>query len=382
MDPYKELGVSRDATQKQIKKAYRKLATKYHPDKNDGCKKAEEKFKTINEANSILSDETKRDIYDKFGAEGIKAHQNGGMPGGFPGGMPGGFHFSSFGGFGRSAGFTQRSNPGDIQMNMGLTPKEMFCGTTKKFKIRRTIPCSTCDGNGTKDSHTPSSCVRCEGRGMYKKRIEMNGATNVVAVKCSDCRGTGETPIEDENKCEECQGKKTITDPVIVELTIGERSPPGISYTERGVGDQLRGGQPGDVTFILVPKRDPDSLYQFDSRGNLILEVGIDWYETLIGTEQTVDYLDGNPLTIKVKGPISDGQIMEIPGHGIDPRTSLVVIFRVSYEVSDTIRAKLEGIMAQPSHRLEMNAPLADIRPIEQKQNAPQQQQQQQCTTQ
>lgn len=348
MDLYQQLGVSRDATPQQIKKAYRKLAAKHHPDKNDGDKASEEKFKEINNAHAILSDEKTRKLYDMGGMDAVKAGQQGGHSGGFP---PG---FDPFGVFGRTAGgFTKRPPSGDINFEVGLTPRDLCNGVTKRFKINQTVLCTKCDATGTNNGQPKESCPKCEGRGNYTKKIVQNGMMFMTNVECSECRGSGEQAVNETNQCQTCEGRGTITKKKKFTLEVPPRSKIGLCQVARGVGDEVKGGPTGNVNFIYVPKPDPGSPFSFmPETHHLLLEVNISWYETLVGTKQTIDYLDGSPLTIKQDGPITNGQVVIVPGYGTSAEQPLLVRFNVNYDLPTSILRKLKKLMPSPNHRL------------------------------
>lgn len=354
MDLYQQLGVQRDATLQQIKKAYRKLATKHHPDKNDGDKASEEKFKEINNAHAILSDEKTRKLYDLGGMDAVKAEQQGGHSGGFPAGFSFGFNpgFEHF--FGRSAGGFERQQPsGDINFEVGLTPRDLYNGVTKRFKINQTVLCTKCDANGTDNGQSKEACAKCEGQGTYIRRIIMDGIATGVRSRCSECRGSGEQPVEEANQCRTCKGKGTTTKKKKITFEVRPRSKIGLCQVVRGAGDEVKGCPTGSVNFIYAPKPDPDSPFGFATKDHhLILEVGISWYETLTGTKQTVDFLDGSPLTIKQDGPIVDDQIVIMPGYGTAADQPLLVKFKVNYDLPTSILRKLKKLLPSSNHRV------------------------------
>ncbi len=263
---YETLGVAKDATAAEIKSAYRKLAMKYHPDRKPGDEAAAEKFKEINEAHEVLSDEQKRAAYDYE----LEHPGMGGMGGGF-GGFEGGFGdfgdiFSSIFGGGFSGGArAQRSAVGeDIQRLMTLSFMDAAKGCTKTFSYTRNQPCEKCSGTGAKDGTAYSSCNRCGGKGVVQTvRNTMFGRTIQQSV-CPDCGGQGKIIKE---KCPECKGKGFQKKDTEITVNIPAGVDKGSYIQKRGFGQAVQGGVPGNliISFRIEPhkifKRDGFDLY-------------------------------------------------------------------------------------------------------------------------
>ena len=258
-DYYEVLGVQKNANADEIKKAYRKAAIKYHPDKNPGDKEAEEKFKEAAEAYDVLSNPDKRARYDQFGHAGMSGAAGGGA-GGFGGFSGGGFSmediFSQFGDiFGGHFGGGFRSSGGggarhvnrgsDIRVRVKLTLAEIANGVTKKLKINKTVACDKCGGTGAKDANSYSSCPTCNGTG-YVTRVENTffGRMQTQGV-CPTCGGSGKVVTA---QCDKCKGEGTLRGQEVVEIRIPAGVGEGMVLTVTGKGNAARqGGVSGDL---------------------------------------------------------------------------------------------------------------------------------------
>ena len=244
-DYYEVLGVAKNANADEIKKAYRKAAIKYHPDKNPGDKEAEEKFKEAAEAYDVLSNPDKRARYDQFGHAGMSGAAGG--AGGFGGFSGGGFSmediFSQFGdifgghfggGFRSSGGGTRVSRGSDIRVKVRLTLSEIANGTTKKLKITKTIACDKCGGSGAKDANGYATCSTCGGSG-YVMRVESTffGRMQTQGV-CPTCGGTGKVIT---SPCDKCKGEGTVRGEEVVEIRIPAGVGEGMVLTVSGKGN-------------------------------------------------------------------------------------------------------------------------------------------------
>ena len=220
-DYYEILSLDKNATQDEIKKAYRKLSKKYHPDMKDG---SEEKFKEVSEAYEVLSDENKRAQYDRFGHEGMNS-QGGFGGGGFQGGGFGGFEdiFSSFFGGGARRDPNAPRKGDDLQYTMSVSFEEAVFGTTKTVTIKKEVTCDVCDGDGTKPGTSKSTCKTCSGSGHVS--VEQNTPFGRVQTQrtCPTCGGTGQ---EIEHPCDKCNGHGTVTKNVDIEVKVPDQ--PGI----------------------------------------------------------------------------------------------------------------------------------------------------------
>ena len=312
---YDILGVDKKATPEQIKAAYRKLAMKYHPDRNQGDAEAAEKFKEINEANETLSDSQKRAAYD-YELEHPGMGGFGGFGGGFEGGFGGfGDIFSDifgggFGGFGGAR--TARSEVGeDIQKEMTLSFMDAAKGCKKSFSYMRNEPCSSCSGTGAKNGTEYSTCSKCQGKGVVQQvQNTMFGRTIRQSV-CPDCNGSGRTIKE---KCPDCKGKGAQRAETTVTLDI----PAGVntnSYMKKkGMGQASpNGGMPGDL--IIVFRVEPHKIFvrdQFD----LKVELPISYKIAALGGVVKVPTID-DTFDFTIPEGTQSGQVFTIRGKGI-----------------------------------------------------------------
>ncbi|MDY0111570.1 MAG: molecular chaperone DnaJ [Candidatus Syntrophosphaera sp.] len=323
-DYYEVLGVSRDATEDEIKKAYRKLAMKYHPDKNPDNKEAEEKFKEASEAFEVLSDKEKRQLYDQYGHAGIdQQFGNGGFNWDhfshfedisdlFGGGFGSIFDTLFGGGFGtRSSSSQRRSNQGeDIQIDLTLTLKEIALGTEKKVRITVKDVCDQCRGTGSEDGKA-ETCSQCHGTGQVRTvRQSLFGQMQSIS-ECPSCRGEGKII---RNKCPKCFGEGRISKTKEINVKI----PAGVEENQvirlRGQGNVgPRNGSYGDILVVIHEK--PDELFVRDGN-NIILEYPINVTQAVLGDEVIVPTLTG---TAKMKIPpgTQSGRIFRLRGQGI-----------------------------------------------------------------
>ena len=327
-DYYEVLGVGKNASDNEIKSAYRKLAKKYHPDLNPGDKEAEEKFKEVNEANDVLSDPEKRKRYDQFGFAGVDpnyAAQQGGGAGGFGGGFGGvdlgdlfGDIFGSggFGGFGGFGG-SSRANPNaprkghDIQASVILTFEEATHGCSKTVTINRQETCRDCGGSGAEHGTSPETCPHCGGRGYVVTQQRTPFGVMQSQQPCSYCGGRG-TIIK--NPCRTCRG----TGKTGARKTLEVRIPAGIDDDQnialRGQGDAgSNGGPAGDVIVHVTVK--PDPVFERDGFDVWVHEP-ITFSQAVLGAEITVPTVDGKVAYTIPEGTQS-GTRFRLRGKGI-----------------------------------------------------------------
>lgn len=312
-DYYEVLNVGKDASEEEIKRAYRSQAKKYHPDLNPNNEEAETKFKEANEAYEILSDREKRSRYDRFGHAGVDP-QSGGQGGGF-GGFGDVFEdiFDIFGG-GASSGPRRRgpTRGADLRYDIDLEFKEAVFGIEKEIQVRRDETCSTCEGTGAKPGTEKTTCSTCNGQGevQYAQRTAFGQFVRVAT--CDDCDGTGQV-IED--KCSTChgRGKESKVKTIKVKIPAGVDNGSIISMREQGeAGD--RGGPSGDL-YIYINVRE-DSRFK-RSGMNVFIDVPISFTEAALGAEIEVPTLDG---TIKYNIPegTQTGTRFKLKHKGID----------------------------------------------------------------
>ena len=320
-DYYEVLGVQKNANADEIKKAYRKAAIKYHPDKNPGDKEAEEKFKEAAEAYDVLSNPDKRARYDQFGHAGMGGAAGGG--GGF-GGFGGGFSmediFSQFGdifgghfggGFRSSSGGRRVNRGSDIRVKVKLTLAEIATGVTKKLKINKTVACEKCGGTGAKDAASYSTCSTCNGSG-YAMRVENTffGRVQTQGV-CPTCGGTGKVITA---PCDQCKGEGTVRGQEVVEIAIPAGVGEGMALTVTGKGNAARqGGVNGDLLVLIEEIPDPELIRD----GNdLIHNLNITVTTALLGGTVEVPTVDGR-AKIKIAPGTHAGKVLRLGGKGI-----------------------------------------------------------------
>ncbi|MBQ0079267.1 MAG: molecular chaperone DnaJ [Eubacterium sp.] len=314
-DYYEVLGLQKGASDEEIKKAFRKLAMKYHPDRNPDDKEAEEKFKEINEAYAILSDPDKKDKYDRFGHAGVDP--NAGFGGGGFGGF-GGFEdifdmFGGFGGFGGGGG-RRRNGPrkgNDIQKSMTIDFEEAAFGTKKEVKLTKYCKCGTCSGTGAAPGTSKKTCSRCGGSGEVRTAQRTPLGTFQSVSPCPDCGGTGEV---NETPCSDCGGTGRVQDTVKISINI----PAGVDTDSvipiRGQGEPgINGGPDGDLYIVLNVR--PHKL--FERRGqDLWLEIPISFNQAALGDDLVIPTLE-EKVSYKIPAGTQPGTVFRLKGKGI-----------------------------------------------------------------
>ncbi|MDQ0204281.1 molecular chaperone DnaJ [Pectinatus haikarae] len=319
-DYYEVLGVSKDATEADIKKAFRKMARKYHPDLNkDNAKEAEEKFKEANEAYEVLSDSQKRAQYDQFGHAAFEGGGGGGAGGfgGFGGFGDGSSDFGDifdafFGGGGRSGGRRQGPQRGDdLRYNLEIDFEEAAFGKEAELTIPRTEECKTCHGSGAAPGTQPEECPKCHGTGQVQEVHNTPFGRMVNARTCDRCGGTGKIV---KKPCPDCRGEGHTR----IRRKINVKIPAGVDDNSRirvsGGGEAGdRGGSPGDL-YVYITVR-PHKI--FHRNGNdVICEVPVSFVQASLGDKIEVPTLDGK-VEISVPAGIQSGTILRMKGKGI-----------------------------------------------------------------
>ncbi len=361
-DYYEVLGVNKSANADEIKKAYRKAAIQFHPDKNPDDKGAEEKFKEAAEAYDVLSDEQKRARYDQFGHAGMGGAASGG--GGYGGGYGGGFSmddiFSQFGdifgghfsGGSRRGGGSSVSRGSDIRVRVKLTLEEISTGVTKKLKISKMVGCDRCNGTGAKDGSAFTMCHTCHGSGVVS-RIENSffGRIQTQGV-CPTCNGTGK---EITQKCEKCGGQGTIKGEEIIEVRIPAGVAEGMVLNVTGKGNAARqGGQNGDLHVVVTEEAHPELIRD----GNdLIHNLNITVTTAILGGTVEVPTIDGR-AKIKIAPGTHAGKVLRLGGKGVPDvngrgRGDILVV--VDITIPDTLsreeRKTVEKLADMPSFK-------------------------------
>ena len=323
-DYYEVLGVSKEASEDEIKKAYRKIAIKYHPDRNPGDKEAEEKFKEAAEAYSVLSDQQKRQQYDQFGFDGPNM---GGGFGGFGGGgfsmddifsmfgdVFGGHGFGGgFGGFGGGGGTRHAQYRGaDLRLKVRLSLNEVANGVTKKFKVRKDITCQHCHGTGAEAGSGSETCPNCHGQGYVVKTVRTMLGMMQTQTECPTCHGEG-TIIK--NKCRECGGTGVVKGDEVVEINIPAGVAEGMVVNVPGKGNA---GQHNGVSGNIQVYIEEESNDTFVRDGqDVIYNLLLDFPTAALGAEVEIPTIEGSKLKIKIEPGTQPGKTLRLRGKGL-----------------------------------------------------------------
>ncbi len=325
-DYYEVLGVGRDAGIDEIKSAYRKLALKYHPDRNPDDKESEEKFKEATEAYEVLGDTDKRARYNQFGHAGMRSgdvHNYGGFEDIFShfsdifsgGGMGGSIFDSFFGGGGGGRGRSQRRSQGergsDVKIRLPLTMEEIATGTEKTLKIKLQVKCSECNGTGAKSGSGYHTCPTCGGAGEVRQVSRSMFGQFVNIQQCTACGGTGQIIAE---HCPACRGEGRAQGEQTVKVNVPAGVESGNYLSMRGEGNAgRRGGQAGDIIVIMEEKEHKEFRRQGD---HVIHHITISFPEAALGTEKEVPTLYGTEK-IKIDSGTQPGSVITMKGKGI-----------------------------------------------------------------
>lgn len=321
-DYYEVLGVDRNATEDEIKKAYRKLAIKYHPDRNPGNKEAEEKFKEAAEAYEVLHDPDKRRQYDQFGfngPQGFGGFEGGGMDmddifsmfGNIFGGHGG---FGGFGDFGGGQqGSSQRVYRGsDLRLKVKLSLQDIASGVTKKFKVREDVTCDKCHGTGAEGGAKPETCPTCHGSGMVTRTVRSMFGMMQTQSECPTCHGEG-TVIKD--KCKACSGTGVVKGEKVIEVNIPAGVEEGMVLNVHGKGNAgPHNGVAGDIqVFIEEEKNDTFVRDKQDVIYNLLL----DFPTAALGGKADIPTIDGKKIELKIEPGTQPGKSVRLRGKGL-----------------------------------------------------------------
>ena len=353
-DYYEILGLTRTATADEIKKAYRKLAVKYHPDKNPGDKDAEEKFKEISEAYEVLKDDKKKAMYDQYGPEAFAGGSGGSQyQGGFQdpfdlfrevfGERRGGGIFDSFfGGNSSHYGASQRGS--DLRYDLEITLEEAFSGVSKTVEYRHSVACSKCHGSGCEPGTQPKVCPQCHGRGQV---ITSQGFFS-MSRPCPRCNGTGKII---EKPCSQCHGQGTEMDKIQVKVNVPAGIRSGAKLRFQGLGEAgSQGGEAGDLYIVVFVKE--HSVFERDG-DDLVVHQPLSFTLATLGGEIQISTLRGE-ANLKIPAGTQPGTIFKMKGYGMPQMNSRGVSSRngdllvcVSVEVPQKLtkeqRTKLEA---------------------------------------
>lgn len=363
-DYYALLEITKDASEDDIKKAYKKMALKWHPDRNpNNVEQATEMFKNISEAYEVLNNPEKRKVYDQFGKNGL-ANANGPNGGGFSNedaqsifeqmmrgmGPFGGMGFNIF----------QQHQPRDegprkganVSFDLQVTLKELYLGCTKRVKVNRDVICNKCQGTAIKASSsiTDIKCSECKGKGSKVIIQQLGpGFISQQQVQCNPCKGSGEF-IPDTDRCEECKGNKVVKTETILDVNIEKGMKDGVKITFQGKSDEYPGRTAGDV-IIVVKEKNPFEGFRRTADGeNLVYRKKITLQEALCGYEFILEHLDGRKLYISCANDVITsesrrkivGEGMPIRKNGVSTASKgdLLIEFEVQFPDNKTLTSK------------------------------------------
>lgn len=321
-DYYEVLGVDKNASEEEIKKAYRKKAIQYHPDKNPGDKEAEEKFKEAAEAYDVLSDPQKRQRYDQFGHAGVGgASQSGGFGGGMSmedifsqfGDIFGG-HFGSFGGFGGFGGQRggRRVNRGsDLRVKVKLSLKDIATGVEKKIKVKKYVACSHCHGTGAEGSDGTKTCDTCKGSGVVTRIANTILGQMQTQTTCPTCGGEGKVIVK---KCTNCNGEGIVRDEEVITINIPAGVAEGMQLSMNGKGNAARqGGINGDLLILVEEEPHPELLRD---ENDLIYNLLLSFPQAALGGSVEVPTVDGK-VKVKIDPGTQPGKVLRLRNKGL-----------------------------------------------------------------
>lgn len=347
-DYYEVLGVQKNATAEEIKKAYRTKAKECHPDLHPNDKQAEERFKELNEANEVLSDPEKRARYDQFGPDGPNM-------GGFGGAGAGGFDFSGFGGMGdifdqlfgggmggaarRSASAPRQGN--DLRYDLRITFEEAAFGCEKSFEFTRNENCEACHGTGAKPGTQPKQCPTCHGTGQ----VRVNGGFMVTVRTCTTCGGTGQVITE---KCPSCGGAGRVRKRRTASVKVPAGIDNGQTIVMNGQGEPGRNGGPNGDLYITVSVR-PHKVFRRDGI-NLHLDMPISFTQAALGADIDVPTLGGGKTSFHIPEGTQNDAEFRIKGEGVQQLRSTYrgdLILHIRVEVPRKLNDKQKDLLRQ-----------------------------------
>lgn len=348
-DYYEVLGVSKNASEAELKKAYRRAAQKYHPDRNPDDKQAEEKFKECKEAWEVLGDAQKRAAYDQFGHAGVNPSMGGG---GFGGAGAAGFGdifgdvFGDIFGGGRGGGGQRVYRGSDLRYNLELSLEDAVAGTEVKIRVPTLVECKTCSGSGARKGSEPTACTTCGGHGQ----VRMQQGFFSVQQTCPHCQGSGSI-ISDP--CPDCRGKGRVQE----HKTLSVKVPSGVDNGDRirlaGEGEAGEsGGPPGDLYVQIRVKEHP--IFQREE-SNLYCEVPISFTTAALGGELEVPTLNGR-VNLKIPAETQSGKMFRMRGKGVKPVRGGPVgdlICRVSVETPVNLTRKQKDLLKEFSGEMD-----------------------------
>ena len=325
-DYYEVLGIDKNASADEIKKAYRKKAIQYHPDRNPGDKNAEEKFKEAAEAYDVLSNPDKRARYDQFGHAGLGgAAGNGGPFGGFSGGMSmddifsmfgdifggHGGGFGGFGGFGGSSAQRRRFRGSVLRVKVKLPWKEISTGVEKKFKLKKYVPCSHCHGTGAEGNGGSETCPTCKGSGSVIRNQQTILGTMQTRTTCPTCGGEGKVI---KNKCKECSGEGIVYGEEVVTVKIPQGVADGMQLSMSGKGNAGKhNGIPGDLLILIEEEPDKELIRD---ENDLIYNLLLSFPTAALGGTVEIPTIDGK-VKVKIEPGTQPGKVLRLRNKGL-----------------------------------------------------------------
>ena len=319
-DYYEVLGVNKNASEDEIKKAYRKIAIKYHPDRNPGNKEAEEKFKEAAEAYDVLHDKQKRQQYDQFGFDGPAGAGGFGGLGGAGMNMDDIFSMfgdifggrAGFGGFGGGQRRPQQHRGSDLRLKVKLSLNEVANGVTKKFKVRKDITCSHCHGSGAEAGSGTETCQTCHGSGVITHTTQSIFGMMQTQGVCPTCNGEGHVI---KNKCKHCGGSGVVKGEEVVEINIPAGVAEGMVVNVPGKGNAgMRNGISGDIQ-VFIDEEDNDIFVR--DGNNLIYNLLLDFPTAALGGDVEIPTIEGTRLKVKIDNGTQPGKTLRLRGKGL-----------------------------------------------------------------
>ncbi len=318
-DFYEILEIPKSASAEEIKKAYRKKAIQFHPDKNPGNKEAEEKFKEAAEAYEVLSDENKRARYDQYGHAGVGGAASGG---GFGGGMSMddifsqfgdifGGHFGGFGGFGGSQRGRRVNRGSDLRVKVKLTLKEILNGVEKKIKVKKYVSCSHCDGNGSEHGTSQTTCSTCNGSGVVTRVANTILGQMQTSSTCPTCNGEGKSISK---KCAHCNGEGIVREEEVISIRIPAGVAEGMQLSMSGKGNAARrGGVNGDLLIVIEEEQDPNLIRD---ENDVIFNLFLSFPTAALGGTVEVPTIDGI-AKVKIDPGTQPGKVLRLRNKGL-----------------------------------------------------------------